>query len=204
MFIIVSFVRWKLARFLCYSLAHLTKNNLYTIKNSYDFLHKLIFLLNCTMLSLDVKSLFTNVRIRGSWVIWKKDYASFIAQLLKLWKFWVSLIYALSKLTLFSIVFLFPDAGSGYKKSTFSLTLVFNWLLKSKTMTLFLFLMCWWLNIKIDFQQLFSRYPSQFLFHFMLSPIILFNWKLLFSVLMLFVLCAQYQTHLIFQIKLIT
>ena len=57
---------YKLARFLSQSLAHLTSNNLYTVKNSYDSVGKLklIFPSNYTMLSLDVKSLFTNVPIQ--------------------------------------------------------------------------------------------------------------------------------------------
>ena len=57
----------KLALFLSHSLALLICNNLYTVKNSFDFAEKLKLIIsptNYTMLSLDVKSLFTNVKIQ--------------------------------------------------------------------------------------------------------------------------------------------
>ena len=56
----------KLALFLSESQAHLICNNLYTVKNSFDFVGKvkLISSSNYTMISLDVKSLFTNVPIQ--------------------------------------------------------------------------------------------------------------------------------------------
>ena len=59
---------YKLASFLAQSLAHLTCNNLYTMKKSYDFVdkQKLISSSNYTRLSLGVKSLFTNVPVQGA------------------------------------------------------------------------------------------------------------------------------------------
>ena len=56
----VGIAFYKLASFLSQSVAHLTCNNLYTVKNSYDFVDKLklISSSNYAMLSLDVKSLF--------------------------------------------------------------------------------------------------------------------------------------------------
>ena len=61
----VGTASYKLARFLAHSLAHLTCNNIYTVKSSYDFVDKLKLISpsNYTMLSLDVNSLFTNVPI---------------------------------------------------------------------------------------------------------------------------------------------
>ena len=58
---------YKLARFLSRFLAHLTCNNLYTVKNSYDFMDKLklISLSNYAMLSLDVKSHFLMLQFKG-------------------------------------------------------------------------------------------------------------------------------------------
>ena len=58
---------YKLNHFLSNSLAHMTSNNLFTVKNSYDFVDKLKLISpsNYTMLSLQVKSLFTNVPIQG-------------------------------------------------------------------------------------------------------------------------------------------
>ena len=56
----VGTASYKRARFLSQSLVHLTCNNIFTVKNSYDFVDKLKLFspLNYTMLSLDVKSLF--------------------------------------------------------------------------------------------------------------------------------------------------
>ena len=52
----VGTASYKLARFLSQSLAHLTCNDFYPVKNSYDFVDKLKFISpsNYTMLSLDV------------------------------------------------------------------------------------------------------------------------------------------------------
>ena len=58
---------YKLAWFFLQSVAHLTCNNLYTMKNFYDSEDKLkhISPSNYTMLSLDVKSLCINISIQG-------------------------------------------------------------------------------------------------------------------------------------------
>ena len=53
------------------------------------------------------------------------------------------------------------------------LTIVFNSLLKQKTIVLLLFLVCWLQNIKTCSQQLSLENPSKFLFFLMLSPVIL-------------------------------
>ena len=62
----VGTASYKLVRFLSQSLAHLNCNNLYTVKNSYDLVDhlKLLTFSNYAMLSLDVKSIFTNVPIQ--------------------------------------------------------------------------------------------------------------------------------------------
>ena len=62
----ISSASYKFAHFLSQSLAHLTCNKLYIVKTSYNFVDKLklISSSNYTMLSLDVKSIFTNVPIQ--------------------------------------------------------------------------------------------------------------------------------------------
>ena len=59
---------YPLARFLAHTLSPLTASNSHTVKNSFDFVNKLKSFspVDCTMLSLDVKSLFTNVPVVGA------------------------------------------------------------------------------------------------------------------------------------------
>ena len=65
-FFIVGTDSYKFVRFLSQSLAHLTCSRLYTVENSYDFVDKLKLISpsNYAMLSLGVKSLFTNFPIQ--------------------------------------------------------------------------------------------------------------------------------------------
>ena len=62
----VNTASYELVHFLSQCLTHLTCNNLYNMKNSYDFEEKLKLISpsNYTMLSLDVIPLFTNVSIQ--------------------------------------------------------------------------------------------------------------------------------------------
>ena len=62
---VVITVSYKLAHFLSQSVAHLTYNNFYTVKNSYDFVDKLkiIFLSNYTMLSHKLYYAFSSCQI---------------------------------------------------------------------------------------------------------------------------------------------
>ena len=59
----VGTASYKFARFLSHSLPHLNCNN--TVKNSYDKI-ELISPSNYIMLSLDVKSFFSNVPVQGA------------------------------------------------------------------------------------------------------------------------------------------
>ena len=70
-----STISFKLVCFLFQSAIHLTCNNFYTVKNSYDFVDKVqhIFPSNYIMLSLDIKSLFIKCfNSRGTGLFGKK------------------------------------------------------------------------------------------------------------------------------------
>ena len=68
-----------LAKFVASICSPLCCTNFHTIKNSYDFVNKLKFFnpVNCSMLSLDVKSLFSNVPIQGVLICLEKRVLEF-------------------------------------------------------------------------------------------------------------------------------
>ena len=70
---------YPLSKFLASIFSPLCSNNSHTIKNSYDFVNKLKTLnpVNCSMLSLEVKSLFTNVPLEGPLICLEKRLHEF-------------------------------------------------------------------------------------------------------------------------------
>ena len=109
--VILKSTSYKLARFLSQSLAHLTCNNLYTVKHSYDFVDKLKFISpsNYTKLSLDVKSLFTNVPVQEALDCLEKRLREFHYSSVKIYEILNLVHCVLAKQPLFSMLILFPQ-----------------------------------------------------------------------------------------------
>ena len=70
---------YPLSKFFASIFSPLFSTNFHTIKNSYDFVNKLktVNPVNCSMLSFDVKSLFTNVPIEGALICLEKRLCEF-------------------------------------------------------------------------------------------------------------------------------